>query len=287
MLKIPTNGLVKRFDFDDNLVGTSGDTLGPSIGNSYVNDRMGNPQKALGISNGLSGIWSVFPTFSKSVSVWFKSNANHTHSIFNFTYSTGDLIFISYNGNNQIVMGGAKNTFWSENTLSFTHNTNWNHAVLTYDGSNQELKMYINGVNVKTVNYDLTFSSNTSAQARVGLSPGGYTYANFQIDELLIYDRVLSDTEVTSIYNANGLTKSIKKSSFTNDLMIYPNPSTGIFHIQSEKIIQNIQVFDLLGNKVFETTDPNILDLSHLPNATYMVRVQGNNEFATKTIIKQ
>jgi len=88
----------------------------------------------------------------------------------------------------------------------------WQHIVGTYDGVSIA-KLYINGVLVKTNNYAITMISSPIDTTRIGNS-GGSAYANAVIDEVKIYNRVLSQSEIQADMNSpypvnrNGLVAS-------------------------------------------------------------------------------
>jgi hypothetical protein len=76
----------------------------------------------------------------------------------------------------------------------------------------------------------------------------------------------------------------------TGQMAVYPNPSTGIFHLQTTRVEQlgqaSIQVYDLSGRTVFSTFGySDQLDLSHLNNGTYVLKVDTQNEGFTQRII--
>ncbi len=74
----------------------------------------------------------------------------------------------------------------------------WYHAACTYDGSN--VKMYIDGLNVKTCPYTGT-PVTSSDPVTIGYA-GFHTFFNGIIDEVRIYNRALNDDEITA--NMNG-----------------------------------------------------------------------------------
>ena len=64
----------------------------------------------------------------------------------------------------------------------------------------------------------------------------------------------------------------------TNTIKIYPNPTTGILHISMDNISPNssIQIYDLMGQKVMESTILNTnteMDLSGKPSGIYLYRM--------------
>ena len=85
--------------------------------------------------------------------------------------------------------------------------TDWNYIVATYDGTTA--KLYINGINKENntdVSGDLTYSDDTFL---VGTQMGyiGTRVLDGNVDEIDIYSRALSQSEITQKYNAGtGLT---------------------------------------------------------------------------------
>lgn len=80
----------------------------------------------------------------------------------------------------------------------------WSHYVITYNGTNGLVRAYRNG----TLSASSTFSglnmlTSTNRNLAVGGLAGSSSSSNTtqaKVDELAFYDRVLSDSEVTSIY---------------------------------------------------------------------------------------
>ena len=57
--------------------------------------------------------------------------------------------------------------------------------------------------------------------------------------------------------------------SFNDRIKLFPNPTSSEVALNSDKDYQ-IEVYDLLGNKVMELTG-NTIDMEHLSSATYIV----------------
>jgi alpha-L-fucosidase len=77
----------------------------------------------------------------------------------------------------------------------------WKHVVVTYDGTNA--KVYINAVLDTTKTYGKTPQTNTG-QLIIGNETSMTRYFKGKMDEVRIYNRALSQTEVTSLYNYTG-----------------------------------------------------------------------------------
>ena len=92
---------------------------------------------------------------------------------------------------------------------------NWIHLVGTFDGTSGAISLYVNGVKQLINSFDrLDFTANTTLNSAntpliIGDDPDLYsTLNNFtgKIDEVAIWDRQLSDSEIAMLYNGgNGL----------------------------------------------------------------------------------
>jgi hypothetical protein len=78
-----------------------------------------------------------------------------------------------------------------------------------------------------------------------------------------------------------------------NKIVIYPNPSNGIFTILSSDVaLDEVEVFDVTGktiykNKNLQTNNTGAtLNLSHVSSGIYFVRITSENQSTVKRIIK-
>jgi hypothetical protein len=70
-------------------------------------------------------------------------------------------------------------------------------------------------------------------------------------------------------------------SAAADEIVLYPNPTSGFIHIKHDEKITDIQIFDMVGKlainqKCNGETETNI-DLSNLPNGVYHVKAMGYN----------
>jgi len=72
-------------------------------------------------------------------------------------------------------------------------------------------------------------------------------------------------------------------------LSIYPNPSTGLCFVNIHQPNTQVEVYNLVGEKVLSKSQlnkgVNSFDLSSLPQGSYIVRVVSGNEVLTKKIV--
>ncbi|MEC4049996.1 Omp28-related outer membrane protein [Flavobacterium sp. SUN046] len=76
---------------------------------------------------------------------------------------------------------------------------------------------------------------------------------------------------------------NFKKGTFT----LYPNPTTGVFHINSEEVV-NVEVIDILGKVVAtakNVTKDSSIDVSSLVKGVYLVKMSNDKGVATDKLI--
>jgi Concanavalin A-like lectin/glucanases superfamily len=190
----PTDGLVSYFNFDDNLKDQQGYTNdGVNTGNATF--ETGKAGKAV-VLNGTDqkivfSLNSAKTSTSISIVCWFK-----TTDMINIPFIGGDVPFY-LNASSTNVGFGIKN---SVNTHFVCNSSDWTHVAGTFDGT--DMKLYINGVLADTNNSPKSISGFDKE-----LVLGCYSYNNFpiywagSIDDLFIYNRALSQAEVSRLYN--------------------------------------------------------------------------------------
>ncbi len=104
---------------------------------------------------------------------------------------------------------------------------------------------------------------------------------------VLVIDNVSGE-----IINARAvnLDTTLKANSFTkNDVNVYPNPSTGIVHVDTDEAV-NISIIDILGKTVYtanNVTKEKAIDLAHLQKGVYIAKMTGAmGSFSKKLILK-
>ena len=74
----------------------------------------------------------------------------------------------------------------------------------------------------------------------------------------------------------------------TSNIKIYPNPSSSIIHISSQRNpLLSIEVFNLLGENILtRNTDLETVDISHLDTGIYLLKMYTERGATVKKIIK-
>ena len=105
------------------------------------------------------------------------------------------------------------------------------------------------------------------------------------VDDLKIYDRAISASEITNLYNSGTTLSSSNFSQNNLEVKLYPNPVRDILNIEIENDIQSIEIYNIQGQKVLSSNQKQI-NVSDLATGMYMVRIQDiDNNIATKKIV--
>jgi hypothetical protein len=95
-------------------------------------------------------------------------------------------------------------------------------------------------------------------------------------------------TSIVQIVSSKCTTGIDQLSNNNNQFVLYPNPSNGIFTIETTTIErQLVQILDLTGKMVYnEYINGNTnLDTGSIPGGFYTIRISGNGGIATKKLI--
>lgn len=87
-----------------------------------------------------------------------------------------------------------------------------------------------------------------------------------------------------TIITLSGQTMASLNSPDIFELNIYPNPTRGELNIHSSEQIETVKIYNISGQKVFETNQ-NKLDLSHLNLGIYYVVIISKNHAITKQVM--
>lgn len=79
----------------------------------------------------------------------------------------------------------------------------WQHVVLVRDGATRQIRGYKNGVLALSSSY-LAAPGTSGYNLNVSRNPGGNTRFRGSMDEVRIYDRVLSEAEVQALCAQGG-----------------------------------------------------------------------------------
>lgn len=87
-----------------------------------------------------------------------------------------------------------------------------------------------------------------------------------------------------------GVFLEVNETDNDTEISIYPNPSSGIFTVSSSLSLSSIEVYNVLGEKVYSsliTNNQTTINLSQAPKGIYFVRVTAEGKsYSQKVVIK-
>lgn len=285
-----TQGLVGYWPFCGNANDDSGNGNNGTVnGATLTIDRFGNANSAYsfnGVNNFISCLNNNIPAgnSSRTFSAWFYLTPTNG-------YSDGYSV-LSY-GTNTFPDGRLNDIFIKENDVTFnTHmnystNTNplnnnnlWHNIVVTYNNTNvSSINIYLDGIQIQTSNFNLV-NLNTLDTLNTNLLFGkaivqyaSNFYFNGKIDDIGIWNRVLTPIEVSQLYSQNqcittttvtdtliinvGQLSYANPIAFANNIIIAPNPASTQINISFNNITNlnggTLKIINSLGQEVATT----------------------------------
>ena len=238
---VPKTGLIGWWPFNGNAQDESGNGNHgtPMNGVLLSADRFANTNAAYSF-DGVDDYIEILnssslnsPTQAITISIWFK--INNWYNVDNsgwFTIMSKSNLSSSY-GNyrsglelNASGLQSFYGTFNSDhivNTINLQLNT-WNQIVYTIDDVNNLGKIYLNGILLLqgVTTYTGWTTTNTMPLILGMDQPGFVDYANGSLDDIGIWDRVLTQSEIDELYQTKAT--SVQEDKY-NTILIYPNPT--------------------------------------------------------------
>ncbi len=78
----------------------------------------------------------------------------------------------------------------------------------------------------------------------------------------------------SNLLNISTLKSGIYTVPNIDGIKVYPNPSSGIYYIESPVTISDLMIYDLMGRRIYNNTNNlNVLDLSGQPEGIYLLQI--------------
>ena len=230
------NGLVACYPFTGNANDESGNANNGTVFNATLTtDRFNKPNRAY-FFNGTnayitapnsttlsSPVAAITIAFWADIQGWVLQNGENYASVISKSNSTANCAYrfsitptgVSVIHNNRIwpyYPGGMSNV-----------QNNWNHYVVTTNGN--LLKVYKDGILIGSSTTSSNFTFNNSNPLQIGRDfPGILDYYRGKIDDIRLYNRALSDAEVSQLYLFSS-TESLPTANAGTDIQICGNDS--------------------------------------------------------------
>lgn len=212
--QIPTEGLVAYYPFNGNANDESGNSNNGTVnGASLTIDRFGEINSAYsfdGVDDYINVTKSILSSTSTSLSIsmWFKSSDDDAHLISDRS-GAGNTSKYSISISQTTLASGCEDGNCSGGCPSFSSYmeypiNRWNHVVLIKNKEENVSNIYLNGIEVGFRTF-FCYTNFTSPTA-IGRGNSYYTsdgYLNGEIDDIRIYNKVLSVTDINKLLNEN------------------------------------------------------------------------------------
>ena len=200
--KIPANGQVAYFNFSS---GESGYTLSGAASTSDKNENANSAVELDDATDRITGQFSEVLDDDFTISLWAKLNSSQpSRKMWFIVFGQGindkafhfGCYFYNYNGRYRVGSWGNL-AGYTDDYLG--NDYNWKHYVVTYDKSEEEFKFYINNSLTHThSNHTLSIEATDFViGSQLGYNESWYG----KIDELGVWNRILSSQEITDLYN--------------------------------------------------------------------------------------
>ena len=219
-----TNGLIGYYPFTGNANDASGNGFNGSVNGPVLDsDRDGNVQSSYKFNGGTDAITvpdnAVLENTGKSITIsgWVKPTANWASDYRASVAAKGGY---DVNYGYELLIRGDMAIEWDIATEGCGTSVNaiplntYSHVVAVFDDANNLASIYINGklIASNTVNGSITAGNAAFSIGR--RCDGNYFAASFQgnLDEIRVYNRALSQTEINLLYN--GISIQSPQSGF-------------------------------------------------------------------------
>lgn len=206
-------------------------------------------------------------------------------------------------GNSVALNASAGFTYlWStsETTQSIVVSTSGIYSVTVTDGngctSNRSVQVNVNPLPpTPTITENGTTLTSSSAIGYQWYLNGnilnGATLQNYTVTQNGNYTVVITDSNSCSMTSApfNFTTVGIEDLSVNNSIIVIPNPSNGIFRIETNKIqFSKIKIYNTIGKIIYESENRNTeINLSNQPKGAYFIEIYSQDKIYNKKLIIQ
>jgi hypothetical protein len=302
-----SNDLLIDYNFDNSVNDSSGnDHHATTYGTTFVADRFGAENSAL-YFDGLDD-YIEFPNLAElkaelpvSFSFWIKYDSFNINDreVFNTSFEEDRNTGVYFNtqsstGNFAVNFGDGGYNYISSSRRTYVTNAQididtWYHVAIIVN-SELDMKIYIDCIDNDGVysgsGGSLVYSDTAANIGRHDRDLSNLAnYFKGTIDDFKYWSKSISVDEINNLCNS----LSVEQQDLTEKYLfkIYPNPSNdGVFNIEINSLdFNNIKVFNLLGELVYNNKFDSILDLKYLSKGIYILNASGLGKSETRKII--
>ncbi|HFB99580.1 MAG TPA: T9SS type A sorting domain-containing protein, partial [Phaeodactylibacter sp.] len=130
----------------------------------------------------------------------------------------------------------------------------------------------------------VTLEPNTISIMDLGVKPNGMAgHGIYKVNVSTGDDPGIILASATYDFQINNTTSTTNFNK--KPIKIFPNPVTDYFSLTDNEVVQQIQIFNIVGKKMMDMPFRNgdAIDVASFPNGLYLVRMMGENGEVLKT----
>jgi hypothetical protein len=279
---VPTDGLIGFWGFNGNTLDQTGNNNNGTLnGATLSSDRFGFPNRCYQFDgvNDFIRVNYVYDYPNKTVNGWFLANeiyksGNSAYQILNIDAQSLSNGFCSAQIESGILYltGGGEVSSFSIPVDS----SKWYMFTMVRNPSS--VKYYLNGNFLgEALSGTITSTTNDNPNLVIGVDRAQTVqFFKGKIDEIGIWDRVLSESEISNLYEESlGITYDRNENFF----ITYPNPSSDYLTIVTANSLNNsFYLFDYMGKEVLQgriKDNSTNLNISNLFSGIYTLKIEG------------
>jgi hypothetical protein len=122
-----------------------------------------------------------------------------------------------------------------------------------------------------------------------GLNGADYGKTHWSTDFKSPHPRINDGHPILTWFYTLKYDSTASITSYTSAINIYPNPIKNELRIKTENIVvERVEIVDLLGKAIITLKSGfEFIDVNHLNNGIYFVKIYTNNDISTRKVIKQ
>lgn len=282
----PVSGIVAYYPFNGNANDESGNGLNGTVnGATLTTDRFGNANSAYNF-NGIDNYIEIsnssglsFKTNPFTVSLWFKTSVINTGDMiskdrnsvapseFRISFE-GDSLHTELTDTNYYTPGNQGEASLTINSVSYYANLSvWTNII--YTRNLKTIKVFVNGTLLKQKECDIIINQNNDLNFRIGArynigsDNSASDFFKGMIDDIRIYNRALTDSEISNLYNENKYVEIIHDTVHMTIKDTIKIPINDTIHVPIKDTI-HITVKDTIQVPVNDTIHVTVNDTIHV-----------------------
>ncbi len=297
------------YKFDGDVADALGNFSGENKGVEFASDGLFDQAASFsGDSQYVNIPTGILGSDKGSVSMWIKTTQSSRAMLFYGSAQKGNgfgpeqelHLNLTNNGEIEFYHEGTQGIRLTANRVD---DNQWHHIAATWNVED-DVKLYVDGEEKRSVAHDgnpFIFSD----RLRFGRPGKNERYFNGLMDEVKLYNSILTATEIRKLYEEGEVPIQLpalveeenNSKTSSNKVLFHPNPADSELHIRfPKKGIWNIMITDLTGRTVmkelnYKTTSEgelNLINVSEFNEGMYLIQlIQSGKKHIHKLVIKR